>query len=1226
MFTIVQSNDTQKLADRLTVAYRQYSRSIFDEFVVIVPAKVLEEWLKKTIAKRLGISSLFTTQFWGQYQWQLIGRVLECDARYLTEQNDPNLPRPLKVPETALLSASVIRWRLFSYLADDKLLGAVLDDENHALHALLSPLLDKNGMVPMAQLWRFCDGLARLYVGYLTERTDWLDKWTAGRVVNVDALIAGKEQINHLYGDETYLQQQGLLPLEELDEEQNATPDWLILYYQNLERALRFLWKAQFASVYRYRTRLEHRFWQVLEDKTHPAFLQKNELLPKPLYLFTVQQLPQIELDFLKRLSLHTDIILFHFNPSMAYWADIKDKHWLQTQRVINPDKVQFLDYGHGLLSRLGKSARETLAMLSDMAGGGDDGAWQVIWHDIFDETLANTAPTTLLEYLKVDILALQESPFDGFELSPDDDSLVIHNCHSLKRQLEIARLLIGKWLNGTDKNGNARHLSDIAIMLPDVQSHHELIRSVFVRGVGMDGLTLPAQITGVVDESTHKLWAAILGVYQLPAGRLYADAFFDWLVNPYVYQAFGLTFEQALRAIDLLLQAGFVRGLDEYHLKQTLHDMDTDFRRTLAFAIDRLSLSLSMEMGVTTEMLYPFVWQQGQMIEKTTTLAGVTLDDGDIVQALCGAYLAIVSVRDDYEQKKGIEEWLQDIEKQVINRYFYLFRDTQNLKSIFDAMNAMKASIRANSSYHYTKQKKQDKNTKETIQLPLKFVLDALSDGILSQQIAAEPSGMITFGRFGSLRGISFGLVIMLGMNLSEFPRTEPINRLDLKKAGLPRRGDRISEDDDNGAFLEAILQARDNCWIFYDGQSNDGKKQLPASPVGELLAFLKGLDWDFETIEPQLLKKHTPTPFHRDNFETDTGIVSPILWQNVYHAMLGNRHTKLALIDLPNEQQIGEFIAQLTHQPILSGNVNLSMIANALKNPAKTYLKDKLYFADEKEQIINEPLTVNALENYQLNQLMIQSNQTTMDNLLYDTTLPAGVSRQTLVNEKQKVIYHITEHYHTKLAEYQIVIKPMELSYEFIPLKSSTGDLILHTKLPQNADVWHTLKVQSFGMDKLIECYLLHLCWQIQLNHANTDFDKLTHRSVWFFCKEPKNSTMVIFEPMTKQDASLELMCWIKFYELIKEVPICLTPKNAMAYLANQQTTKPELPEQLFEEWLTKPHKLELIYEHHSHHRYWQTILGNHDPLSALMAVLPIADKVYRGLFFNSQIIHES
>ena len=68
---------------------------------------VLGDWLNRSIAERLGISTLFMTQFWGQYQWQLIQQVLRIDANHHPAD-------ALQVPEVAVLSGSVMRWRILA--------------------------------------------------------------------------------------------------------------------------------------------------------------------------------------------------------------------------------------------------------------------------------------------------------------------------------------------------------------------------------------------------------------------------------------------------------------------------------------------------------------------------------------------------------------------------------------------------------------------------------------------------------------------------------------------------------------------------------------------------------------------------------------------------------------------------------------------------------------------------------------------------------------------------------------------------------------------------------------------------------------------------------------------------------------------------------------------------------------------------------------------------------
>ena len=241
------------------------------------------------------------------------------------------------------------------------------------------------------------------------------------------------------------------------------------------------------------------RFGQPLKDNK----ANERDQLPKVLRIFTIQQLPQTELDFLQSLSKYMDITLLHYNPSKLFWADIVDKSWLQRQQIINPESVFLRDYGHSLLSRLGKQSRDAFAMLANLSGNEQYDDSLVEWQDNFDDTLSvgfddefsaqyiddsNTQNNpSLLRRLQNDVLMLDEQStqkataatvsqavsqqvelsFDEekqetawyedealenkrFEkdrfwaISSQDNSLSIHSCHSLQRQLEVLRIMIG--------------------------------------------------------------------------------------------------------------------------------------------------------------------------------------------------------------------------------------------------------------------------------------------------------------------------------------------------------------------------------------------------------------------------------------------------------------------------------------------------------------------------------------------------------------------------------------------------------------------------------------------------------------------------------------------------------------------------------------------------------------------------------------------------------------
>lgn len=959
MFTIIQSHRTENLVDQLLEQYQSKSQHVFEPFIVIVPSMVLGDWLDKTIASRAGISTLVRTKFWGQYQWTLMQDVLTRHNAYLLEA-DPEAAT-LNVPEVAVLSPTVMQWRLFGYLTYYQ--ESIVKDDTHPVHPLLASLIDDPQVATTqegvqqdkaqqdkaqqdARIWQLASDLARVFNRYLTHREDWLALWSHNTPLNVDALIADKDALSLRF-----------------DQYARGTPEWLVAHYVELEAAQRFLWSHLFADVHQHRVSIENTFWSALENNN----ANERAQLPKVLRIFTIQQLPQTELDFLQQLSKYMKITLLHYNPSKLFWADIVDKSWLQRQQIINPESVFLRDYGHSLLSRLGKQSRDTFAMLANLSGNEQYQDDLVEWHDSFDDDLSRISDESehsmadsgrsqamqnspsLLRRLQNDVLMLDEqstqqaaattvsqavneqivlgaepeSPWydddvlenKRFEkdrlwaISAQDNSLSIHSCHNLQRQLEVLRIMIGRWLNEPTKAGEKkRHISDIVVLLPDVERHHALIGSIFVSGKGQDGLTLPAKVTGVVDADMRQLWEAIIGFYKLlgsHSARFEAAEVLDWLMLPPLFESFGLTREQMSRGCDLLLEAGFVRGFDERHLKQTLDINDYDYRFSFAQALDRLTLGLVMPEASLSDCLYPLEegeWPTTAVPEMSLPLAQVSLNDAMIVEALCRIYTGLVARRDDHTQKMKAEDWLDQIESQVIHRYFGDVDQTRTMRAIYNAMNGFKSSLRANR--HYRQYSSGDIDNREVEQklagveqLPLKlsFMLDSIEAELESQQVSAEPTGVITFGRFGALRNVPFELVVMLNMDLSEFPGRDRDNRYDLMKATNSRRGDRVSEDDDNGAFLDALLCARSACWMFYNGQSlTDTHEHLPANPVSELLQFLQGeVQWQVNSLEtlsedvdptteslkrylPKLIKQwlvteHPALPFHKSLFETD-------------------------------------------------------------------------------------------------------------------------------------------------------------------------------------------------------------------------------------------------------------------------------------------------------------------------------------------------------------------
>lgn len=1241
MFYIIQSNDTDILVGHLANFYQTHADDVLADFVVITPARALEDWLKKSIAKKLGMSALLTGQFWGQYQWQIIKKVIDMNARHIAQYKLAD--DVLSVPEIAVLSASVIRWQIFSYMSNTQNQQIILSDKTHPLFQLLLTVCHESWTVDNKKLWQLSNNLSKILVQYLTQRHDWLVLWLNDKHINVQALIEKKDQWQDIY-----------LKKEE-ESEQTITPEWIVDYYIDLEKSLQFLWKTLFAHTFKKRLALEQRFWQCL-NKDYPFLDEIMSILPKNMYLFTVNQLPQIELDFLKKLSMFVDIYLLHFNPSMMFWADIVDKNWLMQQKIINPQSVYYKDYGHALLSRLGKSSRETFAMLAEMAGGDDFNDYQIEWVDDFRTWHPdNDGSISLLSQLKQDILMLEDNLADhmggvqqdwqqidhkeyashlSWQLNAWDDSIMIHSCHNLKRQLEVLRTYIVHWLNQQNADGGIRRPSDIVVFLPDIQNNHRLIRSVFTDTVGVDGFLLPARVTGVSSNLIEQLFNAICGFYYLPTQRFYANDFYDWLLIPALHESIGLTIHEVYRAIDLLNQAGFIRGLDEGHIKQTLHEYDKDYRHTLSYALDKLVASLLYGNHANNDAYYSKLFHplHDLSVKKTQTIV-VQLSDEIIIQKLCFLFNALQNYGSCYDQKDLIVNWLNHIEYRVINRYFGKLKNSEIMRTIFDAMNSIRLSIYSNQNYDHDGM---------DIQLPLQFVLDAIAQLLTSQQVKSETTGAITFARFGSLRAINFGLVVMLGMDIGVFPRTESANQLDLSKAFLKRRGDRISEDDDNGAFLDAILCAKEACWIFYNGQNmNSDVPLLPATPVIELIRYFKELNWanqDGAFIEDYLITKHSLMPFSDDVFYQygDANTLSlqkkyhlppAKIWQDVHQLMQNKRHS-YRVVNFPSKDDVCYIQDILLDKTPIDGQLlpdqlTLPQLMWAIKKPAHHFINNRVYVFDKGEiKSKEEALGYDSLLSYTIHRKFIHEyqNKQQRQNILqdefdYGSDMPAGEMKPYVIQKFSKdfqgLLNQLQEKCRDEFSIENISMDGLKNYMIKIPIDTKQGTHIvyLNAHLPSekniidNEGVFVNILPVKYGKKYHIEAFLTHVVWQL----LDKPMTRCHHHSIWQFQSKKDEKDCLIFEPIEYQESLSIITRWIKYYALAKLHILAVGANNIMDYNKLKQNQQMD-NYQLFD-WLKDDQYQSFVSDDNCTHPVWQYIVKDQS-LELLKLSLPIID----------------
>jgi exodeoxyribonuclease V gamma subunit len=250
--------------------------------------------------------------------------------------------------------------------------------------------------------------------------------------------------------------------------------------------------------------------------------------LPERIFLFGINQLSPLMLDFLQALARHCQVHFFLLNP----WSNQFSQNSLSRRQQ------------HPLLSSLGQQGREFQMLLAERGL-----CQQTI------ETVSSTAkPTSILQRLQQDILAVPQL----VQPLPKDGSISIHACHSRMREVEVLRNLLLQVL----EQDKSLELRDIVVMTPDIQHYAPFIAAVFndIQHTIADRSALAAN---------HAI-NALIDFLQISQGRFGWKTVVDLLERPIIYPGFDLT-DSDLALIKHWLQDTCVRWGQSAQHKQAL-------------------------------------------------------------------------------------------------------------------------------------------------------------------------------------------------------------------------------------------------------------------------------------------------------------------------------------------------------------------------------------------------------------------------------------------------------------------------------------------------------------------------------------------------------------------------------------------------------------------------------------------------------------------------------
>ena len=1090
------------------------AQSLLQSTQIVVPNHGIGQWLQQQLADQQGISANIEFSQLRTLQWQLYQTVLGQEPI-------------LKAPQMLNM-----KWRIYLFLnryfekkvpSDHALYGLFQRVRQHsdAIENALQRSLKQQNL-----LYWIADQTSRLFANYIVYRGQCVQSCEQLYGLSQSGAVQCRCRQNWLHrwgNDQEILVQKWLRNPEKSGQKnpENAQAEavnYQVQQAQQLEQWQRFIWHEEFAEDFQQIESIDQAFWQTLTGEFAERAIRR---LPAQIYIFTLLELPPSQLNFLRRLAQYTQIKIYHYAPSQEYWADSVDPYWKAKYELKYPDAAVYYESRHPLLTRLGKQARDIGALLSQLAGG-EEGDWQ----DHFVEI----EPQHLLSKIQSDILHLSEPVADSYALAEDDRSIQIHVCHSTMRQLEVLKDQLTQWLSAD--TAQKRQPSDIVVLVPNLSEIETQIRTVFhsthhvnlsnnpriKNDVLISAPMLPVKIAGVPIQDALQLWQSITLRYKLLHQRFSLEYFADWLSLPATLQRFALTFEQVQRMLELLELAGFKRGFDQAHLSQSLAPHDHDFRFSFRYAMDRLALAIAMP--------------EHALFDEILSLESVQTADFELIGKLIEIYHDLDSHRDwltpqAIDQQQSLAESVALLDADIAD-----FEICTGWRYVHDALHQFKRIIEVTDS--------------QSVRLPLSFVLDEIESTLSHKVSQTEPTGHITFAQIGQLRPLPYQLVVCLNMDTGTFPNRDahiPFDLMELLQAEL---GDRSRLEDDQGAFLDALLQAQDQFWLFYNGfDVQDAEVRDPSSIVQELVQHLdfivkKEQDDSNQFIDESglaiprhlssIYKVHPLQPFDPKGFADTKVHRYRSQWWQVAQQIQQPSDTQFFWLDQP---------------PVESSTAVQIMDASQwikdLSHPAQHFLRHagiaNVGNLDAFESF--EPLQLGGLQKYSvrdylqrtelqqgsLNSDFFESDDAT-DLLLLQDKMPIGKMQNATWQQAQCELDQVLERLHN-------------FGGQVTPLITKTTpldeQLQLNIQIPsdESAMTWVSLTASSCYGARALSIWLQYLLWRVYADQA----DDLQRIALF------KNMTL-IFSGLSQEKAQEYLQYWGEVWTLQQNQAFALPP----------------------------------------------------------------------------------
>ena len=608
--------------------------------------------------------------------------------------------------------------------------------------------------------------------------------------------------------------------------------------------------------------------------------------LPASLCVFGINQAPPAFYALIKTIAKTIDVHIFTWLPVGCGESSVLP-HWLEVAEQLE----QLLAGADVTRSHYAAEAEQTEA----------------------EQTEAEQAETEQENHLaSVQSLMLGQA-------SPSlkvDGSMALASCFSPMREVEA----LHDYLLSRFQADPTLQPGDVLVAVSDIDTYTPFIRAVFDETEN----PIPYSVNESLAGKESALLKGLLGVLDISQWRFTREEVEVLLHNRLIRRRFAIS-DADLEQVHQWLDDAAVRwGIDGDHREEL--GLPNNHEHTWRAGLDRLLLGFALPCSQGGRL--PLFGEQ-----QTLPVDEVESGSSELLSRFITYMELLFAWRQHSKQPYSVSEWQQHLKSLLVD--------------FFD-VDALEEGVKQQLLQVIAQLGDNAQQAASQSLLDVQTVRSLLEDSYAHIGRSGRLSGAVSFTGMGTLAGLPYRAVCLLGMDYDKWPKRGTAPGFDLLAKDSRRVGDRCESELQRFQTLQLLLSAKQSVYISYTGQDIKSAEERPESVlVAELLnaAEQAGIAIPCE--------RHGMHPYSLSNFQ---------------HGLLQS-HSPQWLQTAAGIGRGDKAFTALSQQAItvdLPTSITLEELVGFFANPQKAFLRNTLgiYLRDQAEEWNNEEPF--ALENF--------------------------------------------------------------------------------------------------------------------------------------------------------------------------------------------------------------------------------------------------------------------